>query len=375
MPRRILIDLLGYTGTRGGTETYVRQLTPRIGERLPGIELVALANRVGAERVRGFFPGRVVVADRIGESRADWARGELFEADRAARTAGAALMWCPANFAPVRRGVPRVVTVHDITYREVPGTGLERIARALTFRLMVAAARSADTVITGSEAAAEQIRTVMRVPADRIHVVPHGTTAAQAPDDPWAALAELGVTPDRPLVLSTGNRLPHKNFEGLLAAVATIPPRERPRVVITGSHGDDPLRADVARLGLQDDVVLAGWVSTEQLESLFAAASLYACPSLTEGFGLPVVDAMRRGCLVLANDIPVLREVGGDAALYADAGSPAAFGAAIRSALAAPDAAARRAAGHAHAAAFTWEASADRTADILARALDNGGRA
>lgn len=127
-------------------------------------------------------------------------------------------------------------------------------------------------------------------------------------------------------------------------------------------------------------MILPGWVSDTQLEALYAVASLYACPSLVEGFGLPVVDAMRRGVPVLANDIPVLREVGGDLAAYADATDPAAFGAAIETALASADVDAsadgdadadaqpdaRRRSLQAWAERFDWGACAAATADVLA---------
>jgi glycosyltransferase involved in cell wall biosynthesis len=94
-------------------------------------------------------------------------------------------------------------------------------------------------------------------------------------------------------------------------------------------------------------------------------SSLYVCPSLTEGFGLPVIDAMRRGCPVLANDIPVLREVGGDAAQYADARDPYLLGAAISSALDGPRDPDLIDAGVAWASRFTWDVSAAATASIL----------
>ncbi|MGF5622415.1 glycosyltransferase, partial [Klebsiella pneumoniae] len=128
------------------------------------------------------------------------------------------------------------------------------------------------------------------------------------------------------------------------------------------------------RLGLERDVVLPGWVSDDQLEALFQIADLYVCPSLVEGFGLPVVDALRRSVPVLANDVPVLREVGGDAARYADATDATAFGAAIAAALSSPPDAATRAQARDWASGFTWDEAAEATAAELDRVLRSGGR-
>jgi len=371
MPR-ILVDLLGYTGERGGTETYARELLARLPDRMPGATFVGLTGRAGAARVRAFFPGDVVTVRWVGAGAAAWAAGEILAAERSARRARADLLWTPANFGPVVRGMRRVATIHDVIYHEVPGDVRERAFRSVTSWLMRRSARTADAVIAVSQATASGIRDRLGVSGHRIRVVPNGSADPHGIDDPWGALSPLGLAPGRPLLLSTGNRMPHKNFAGLLRALATIDPARRPLAVLPGAHGHDPLAPLVASLGLQHDVALPGWVSRAQLDALFAVASVYACPSLAEGFGLPVVDALRHGIPVVAHDIPVLREVGGDAARYADATDPASFGAAISAGLAEPDDPSARAARVAHASRFTWDAAADGTAAVLAEFA--GGR-
>ena len=371
MGERILVDLLGYTGTRGGTETYARELLPLVARRMPQIEWVGLVNTAGRDEVRAFFPGEIRPVARVGAGRVSWAAGEILGVDRAARAAAADLVWSPANFGPVRRGVPRVATVHDVIYHEVPGGPAERASRAVTSWLMTRSARTADSIITVSHAAKASIAAQLGVAAERIHVVHNGSSTPAPPDDPWRVLADMVAAPSRPIVLSTGNRMPHKNFEGLLRAIACLPPAARPLTVIPGSHGDDPLRASIAQLGLERDVLLPGWVTGPQLEALYAVAGLYVCPSLVEGFGLPVVDALRRGCRVLANDVPVLREVGGDVSRYADATAPETFAQAIQSILGASDALADRDARRQWASRFTWDAAADATAGVLAAALES----
>lgn len=372
--RRILVDLLGFTGSRGGTETYVRELLPRLDALLPDVRFAALTGREGTERVGSFFPGRVRTLGLVGADPATWALGAVAATDAIARRERADLVWAPANFGPVLRGVPRLVTVHDAIYDEMPGSLAQRAQRGVTSWLMRRSARTADRVLTVSHAAAESIGRNLGVPEDRIAVVHNGSATPRPVDDPAGELAALALPAGRPVVLSVGNRMPHKNFPGLLAAVASLPREQRPVLVVAGSRLPDPLESEVARLGLGPDVVLPGWVSDAQLEALFQIADLYACPSLVEGFGLPVVDALRRGVPVLAHDVPVLREVGGDAARYADATDATAFGAAIAAVLASPPDAGDREAARAWASRFTWDGAAEATAVELDRVLSAGRR-
>lgn len=364
MPVHVLVDMLFYTGKRGGTETYAREIVKRLPDALPGARLTALVGRVGAERVRSFFPGDVRVVRWVGGDRVSWAAGEILATNRRAKQLGADVIWSPANFAPIARSrMARVTTTHDVTYHTATGGGIGAAVARITSWLMARAALTSDAVITGSRAAEEAVVLHIGVDPRRITVIPHGTNPPPLTRDPWTELAAIGVFPGRPVILSTGNRLPHKNFEGVLRAVAEIDGR-RPLVVIPGSHGTDPLAPLVDHLGLGKDVVLPGWVTSAQLEALYAVADLYVCPSLAEGFGLPIIDAMGRGCVVLANDVPVLQEVGGDIALYTDASSPRQFALAIEDALGG-DQSERREAGMRRARTYTWEGSAAATAAVI----------
>lgn len=368
---RILVDLLGYTGGRGGTETYVRELLPRLAAEMPDAEFVALTGSSGVDGVRRFFPGETRTVRWVGEGRTTWAAGEIFAVERAAKSVDADLVWSPANFGPLTAGaVPRVVSVHDVIYHEVRGTGFSRVSRGVTAWLMARTARTARAVVTVSATAADAITHQLRVPRERITVVHNGGSEVTTVDDPWRLLEPLGIRSDRPVLLSTGNRMPHKNFPGLLNAIGEIPARQRPLTIIAGGGADDPLRSDVARLGLGDDVVLPGWVDDDQLSALYQVASVYACPSLTEGFGLPVVDALGAGVPVVAHDTAVLREVGGDHARYADATVPGAFASAITSVLSLDDTtrAAHKDLAREWAARFTWTSAAIALSVVLRRA-------
>lgn len=369
MARRVLVDLLGFTGRRGGTETYVGELMARLPEELPDVEWVALVNRTGAEAVRSFFPGKVLPVRWVGADRVSWALGAILSVGPAARRVDADLVWCPANFGPITRRPDRLVTVHDAIYHTNAGSLVARAIHAVTSWLMMQSAQHASRVVTVSHAAAKAIEEHMDVPASSITVVPNGSTPPAPPSVPWAVVESLGIDRGRPIVLSTGNRLPHKNFAMLLRALAILPRHERPLTVVTGGGVDDPLTSLRAELDLEQDVVLPGWVTPAQLEALYAVADLYVCPSLEEGFGLPVVDALRRGVAVLANDIPVLREVGGDHAGYVDATDAAELAEGILAAVNEPatkDRAARTAWGE----RFSWESSARAIAVLFREHLD-----
>jgi glycosyltransferase involved in cell wall biosynthesis len=370
----IAVDLLYFTGKRGGTETYARQLLPRIAARCPEIDFVALTNATGRDAIAAWFPGRLHDVRIGGDNRLVWALAETLAVAPAAERMGADLLWCPANFGPSGGRVPTVVTLHDVIAFDYPNPEVSWPTRATTSWIIRRAARGARRILTDSDDAADSIVRALGVDRGRITPTPLASAPPGTVDDPERELAAIGVPVDRPFVLSTGNRMRHKNFDGLLRGIAAISPGRRPRVVITGSHGPDPLRALVTELSLDDDVRLLGWVTTPQLEALFAQASLYVCPSLAEGFGLPVLDAMTRGCSVLASDIPVLREVGGDAAEYTDTRDPQGLGSAIASIIA--DAELRErlsSAGRARAAGFSWDRTADQTVEVLRGALAAAG--
>ena len=100
--KRVLVDLLFFTGTKGGMESYVREVYSRLSPDDPELEYVGIASTELAAMDASWFPGRVVDSGVSGEDRVAWARGELFSLDRAARRHGADLLHCPANFGPLR---------------------------------------------------------------------------------------------------------------------------------------------------------------------------------------------------------------------------------------------------------------------------------
>jgi glycosyltransferase involved in cell wall biosynthesis len=354
---RIAVDLVYFTGTKGGTETYARSLYTALGRLHPEIDLVGLVGTEARTVPPTWFPGDLVHLPVSGENRTAWALAENSLVPAAAWRARAEVLHCPANFGPVVSPVPVALTVHDLLAFRSPElvAGGARAVQLLT-RTSV---RGARAVLTDSEASAEDIHRYLGLAADRVRVVPLATAAT---------VNRTTVTTDgtRPYLLSTGNRLPHKNFDTLLRALALVPAGERPRLVVPGSHGADPLRPLVAQLGLEDDVELRGWVTADELAQLYAGAAAYVLPSRFEGFGLPVLEAMARGCPVVCSDIPVLHEVGGGAAVYVDSLNAAALAGAVHRVLRDPalraDLSAR---GVERAALFSWDRAARATLAVL----------
>jgi glycosyltransferase involved in cell wall biosynthesis len=167
-------------------------------------------------------------------------------------------------------------------------------------------------------------------------------------------------------VLCVAALRPHKNQELLLRAAALLDPDVA--IVLVG-HAEPyelQMRALARDLGLLDRVHFAGYVSPADLEGFWSLASCAAFPTLGEGFGLPVLEALARGVPVAASDIAVLREVGGELLHYFDPHSPLDGARAIRLALADTDA---RRLGPAHAGRFSWAAAARGTFTVYERAL------
>jgi glycosyltransferase involved in cell wall biosynthesis len=365
MPR-VLVDLLFFTGHKGGMETYVRELYRELGARADGYEYIALASTEFLELDHAWFPGRVVASGISGENRRAWAWGELTAVSAAARELSVDLIHAPANMGPYRAPVPVVVTVHDLLSFRFPRL-LGTVNSAFVRLLVRLASRAATVLVTDSNASADDIARYLK-PSAPVKVIP----LAGAPVT--AAVSESGADrlglPDE-IILSTGNRLPHKNFAILLEALAFLAPDKRPHLVITGSRTGDPLIELRSGLGLEQSVTLLGWVTDAELDALWASAKLYVIPSLFEGFGLPVLDAMQRGVPVVASDIPVLREVGGSAPAYVDATRPQDVASAMARVLS--DETLREsmvAAGAHRAAEFGWARVARETAAAFRLAMD-----
>jgi glycosyltransferase involved in cell wall biosynthesis len=360
-------------GETGGRETYARELIPRLALAHPALRITLFLNReaAGAQGALWHQAGEVVRIPVSGRNRAQWALGEQLLVPRAAARAGVQLLHSLANFAPAWGPFARVVTVHDLLYMRHPEFH-SPLMRFGTHALVPLGARRSDRVITVSESSREELVRLLGIPGGRIDVIPNGLGITPAGDgaEPWVPDAVAR----RPIVLSVATRLPHKNLGALVEAAALMPADERPAFVLAGGATalDAELIARAARLGVAGDVVLAPWLPPAKLEGLYAAAACFAMPTLYEGFGLPVLEAMARGVPVACSDLPVLREVAGPAARFFDPHEPRTIATALGELLADERGRERlRAAGYERARRYTWEAAADATLQSYERATDS----
>ncbi len=360
-------------GETGGMETYARELIPALLQERPELRLTAFVNRE-AEGTDGTWREIVpaVTVPVRARRRAEWVRGEQQLLPPLAKRAGVDLVHSLASTAPAWGSFRRVVTIHDVIYRIYPEAhpGL----RSLAMRVLVPlAARRSHRIIAPSRASRDDLVRLLGVAAAKIDVVPNGLGTSPAtrrvPEDDLRRRYELGA---RRFVLTVSAKRPHKNLVRLLEALAVIPSERRPLLVLPGygTAHEHELRDHAARLGLLADTRFLGWVAQQDLEGLYGSAACFVFPSLYEGFGLPVLEAMARGLPVACSDLGALGEVVADAALVFDPLEPRAIAEAIEQLLADPAERERLvAAGRANAARFTWAETARKTLSTYELAL------
>jgi glycosyltransferase involved in cell wall biosynthesis len=356
-------------GETGGMETYARELVPRLAAT-EGLTVTSLVNREAAGE--DFGSEQLVVPVRA-RRRVEWVRGEQQHVPRMAEQAGADILHSLASTAPLHGRVRRVTTIHDLNYKLVPETHFG--VRGLGMRVLVpAAARRSHRIIVDAASTKADLVEHLSTPAEKVDVVPLAAAAPRiAPADEAQLRARLHLGA-RPVVLSASAKRPHKNLARLLQALARIPPARRPVLVVPGypTPYEDELRALAAGLGARDDVVFPEWVDAGELEGLYALAAAVVFPSLYEGFGLPVLEAMVRGVPVACSNRSSLPEVAGEAALLFDPEDVAAIAGAIERLLSDRELADRLArAGREQAARFSWERTAEQTVESYRRALQS----
>ena len=309
--------------------------------------------RLRPDRYRVFKPP-AALAHRAGHA---WEQALLPLAARRAK-----LVLSPANLAPLTLGRRNVVLIHDaaaLRHPEWYSRAYVAYQRALLPRL----ARTAARVITVSEFSRSELIDVLGAPPDRIAVVPNGVDQRFTPDaDTEATTNALGL--HKPYVLAVGTRIARKNLAGLETAARAAADLGA-ELVAAGSG-----RAYMQEEGRTPFLRPLGYVDDEHLPGLYAGAKALIMPSLYEGFGLPVLEAMAAGTPVIAADRAALPETAGGAALLFDPDDPEAAATALTRVLSDPNLAADLTArGRTRASAFTWRATAEQTDAVIEAAL------
>jgi len=362
-------------GETGGMEVAARELIPALlAEAPPGMRFTAFVNREAAAAGGGPW-GELLPAVTVpvnARNRVQWVLGEQALLPRLAAREGVDLVHSLASTAPLWGRFRRVVTVHDLIYARFPEahSGI----RDKGMRVLVPqAARRSDRVIADSHSTREDLMAMLGVRSERIDVVPLGLGGVKRepplPEHETRARFDLG---ERSVLLSLSAQRPHKNLLALIGALARIPAERRPLLVLPGypTWHEAELRSRALAAGVAEDVRFLGWLSGEELEGLWALSEAFVFPSLYEGFGLPVLEAMARGVPVACSNASSLPEVAGDAALLFDPQQEPSIAAALERLLGEP--ALREqliARGLARAREFTWERTASLTLASYHRAL------
>jgi glycosyltransferase involved in cell wall biosynthesis len=354
----------------GGIGTYVRAMLRRLP--LQGVEL---------EPVVGMHRSGVLASNGLPHARRlSYPRQVLYR--RWTKGSGpsvggdAALVHAPSLAFPPKDGRPLVVTVHDVLFLEhpdaYPAQGVE-FHTAMLDRL-----DQADLVIVPSKATATALESIDKPPAD-VRVIPMGTDLVPPEPDERALMLER-IKIEKPYVLWMGTLEPRKNPEGVVrgfvhAIESGVPRADELKLYLVGPPGwwSGDVRELISERGLGDRVRRIDAQPVQVRAALYAEAEAFMFPSLAEGFGLPVLEAMSCGTPVVTSNRSSLPEVAGSAAQLCDPTDHASIGNALgkvlRDAELAED---LRRLGRRRAAEFTWDRTAQQTAaayrEVLAAA-------
>jgi glycosyltransferase involved in cell wall biosynthesis len=370
MPSRLHVGLnLAFLtpGRQGGMEIYAREIIRRLAER-DDLRLTALVNYDAYGSDWGKDVREVLVPVRASD-RKQWVAADQFHVPRLAR--GCDVVHSLASTSPAVGRFRRVTTIHDIMYKLVPDAHSKMLGYGLGALVRLAAHRS-HRIICGSQATAGDLVRHLGVAPGKIDVIPYGVNPQPivTPTGEGELRSRLGLG-TRPVILSVSPKRPSKNLERLIRAHARLP-QPRPVLVMPGysTPYEAVLRSVVAEMAVEPDVRFLGWVSDEDLEGLYALASVMAFPSLYEGFGLPPLEAMARGVPVVCSGRGALAEVVGDAALLVDPESVDAIASGLLRVLS-DDSERKRlaAAGRRRVPEYSWDRSARMTVITYRSAL------
>jgi glycosyltransferase involved in cell wall biosynthesis len=366
-------------GETGGMEVAARALIEAMLAEAPaGMRFTAFVNREAASDGDGPW-GELLPAVTVpvhARNRVEWVMGEQTLLPRLAARDGVDLVHSMASTAPVWGRFRRVVTVHDLIYARFPDAHSGIRDRGMKL-LVPWGVRRSDRVIADSVSTREDLVELAGVDPDRIDVVPLGVGTVRRVPAPsereTRARFDLG---ERTVLLGLSAKRPHKNLLALIGALARIGAEDRPVLVLPGypTAHEQELRERARSLGAEGDVRFPAWVSAAELEGLWSVARAFVFPSLYEGFGLPVLEAMARGVPVACSNASSLPEVAGDAALLFDPHDESAIADAVVRLLS--DEALRlrlRALGRQRALGFSWERTARLTLESYTRALEGPG--
>jgi glycosyltransferase involved in cell wall biosynthesis len=358
-------------GKVGGSEIYIRNLVKQLVAIDRDNEYLIFVNRESAGIFESLASGvRVISCPVHAANRPLRILWEQFVLPWQVRRHHIAVLLSAGMTAPFVCPVTSVLVLYDLQHINQP-QNFSWFYLPFLKGIVYASAKSADAILTISHEAKRDIMRSYHLSADAIAVthlaVDHDVFYPGNDSDISAIRAKYRLPPR--FLLYAASSLPHKNHERLFHAFQLV--REKSpelKLLLIGARdkGAQDLSEKIILMGLEQDVTLMGWVPFEDVPSIYRACEAFVFPTLHEGFGLPVIEAMACAVPVVCSRIEPLQEVAGDAALYIDPRDPADMARVILSAV--NDAAVRKeyiGKGLKRAQAFTWEATAGKTLAFL----------
>jgi glycosyltransferase involved in cell wall biosynthesis len=372
-PLRVGLNLVFLAERNAGAGTYASELLPALLRVAPELHVTAFVNREP--------PAPLLSAPWSGE--VEWvrmpvtARTPLHVAAQATIVPAVAfrkrldVVHSLANGGPpITLRVARVVTLLDLIWLHQGEQWDSPAAMRKAAVLSRISARSAHRVITISNAARDDLVANFDLPPEKVDVAPLGVRIPEPMEAPADLRSRLDLGDD-PIVLCVAQKRPYKNLGSLIRAMTEL--EDVPAMLVLPglpTRHEDDLRSLASALGVADRVRILGWLSDADLEGIYRIATCFVLPSLIEGFGLPVLEAMARDLPVACSNRPALPEVAGDAALLFDPEDQSAIVGAIRSLLGDEDLRTRLVErGRDRVRLFPWDRTAEATLASYRRAL------
>jgi glycosyltransferase involved in cell wall biosynthesis len=371
---RVCLDahMLGEQET--GNETYVAGLAPALA-CLPDVECLA-AIKPGAKVPQDWSSKPLNVAEL--RPSGDWLR-LMYALPRLCRTRQADILHVTYN-GPFFSPCPVVVTAHDVIFRRYPAffSARDRLLFATLLRLTIGRAAA---IITDSESSRRDIVTFYPFTGDKIHVVPLAVSPAFQVEIPYERRQAMRARYhlDSPFILAVGNLQPRKNLQRLTVAFRRLLADgfNSHRLVLVGNDAfhSSQFRAEVQDLIQSGQLALTGYVPEEDLPALYREAGVFVYPSLYEGFGLPILEAMACGTPVVTSNTSSMPEVAGDAALLVDPVQTDQIQHALSSIISQAELAVQLSErGRQRAKQFTWASTARNVMTVYRHVLKRGKR-
>ena len=362
-------------GEVGGTETYLREALLAMAKISAGIDWILFTNRENDSYLRRIFGSFHHFSFHLLQLRATnrYARIIREQIDLPFRVAASRsdLIWSPGYTAPFFLPCPQAVTIPDMQYRRYP-EDLSPLARLATDILVRMAARRCRRIIAISEFSRREILNFTAAGEDSVRAIPLAADPAFAhpiPEDVRRQKLKDLLSSEKPYILCIANTYPHKNVHALIRAFGGIMERIPHQLVLVGKPrlGEPEVQSALHQLEDPTRIIRLQRVEQEDLCALYQGTDLFVFPSLYEGFGLPVLEAMMSGVPVLTTKCASIPEVGGDKVRYFDHADTEDLSRQMLEILSWPDGDRKNwiQQGRDHAGRFSWEQTALETIHCL----------